>query len=951
MNRTHPMIFPMSLLAASIFCLQPAHAIGEATHLFNGKDLGNFYTFIKDRGRDTDPKRVFTVQDGMLRISGEEWGCVTTVEEYENYHLVAEFKWGDEAFAPRVDKARDSGILVHSIGEDGGYSGVWMHSIECQLIEGGTGDLLVVGDGTNDFNVTCPVRIDTNDKGNGAHYFDPDGELVTITGGRINWWGRDSDWKDVFNFRGKKDVEKPIGEWNTLECIADSNTLTVILNGVTVNRAVDCKPTKGRIQIQAEGAEIFFRRVDLLPLEKTVAGARPDDYRFIYNSDGNNMFIYADPPMTPEKLYPYIDEIVATPATTLFMCPNFGMVPGYRSKITPMIGDDVSAELAATIESATPAPPKSTERGVQNLHALVEAGHDPFGLIVDRAHAKGLEVFASFRPNEIHAVDQDDHLILSRFWKEHPEWRVGNKGDAVAPIYQEILGPNVSPIVASWFWGALNFAIPEVRALRLAELRELCENYDIDGLDLDFQRFPIYFPMGSESEHIGTMTEWMRAVRAVVKDVGEKRGRPISLSARIMARPEQNLAIGLDPVTWASEGLLDFVTVSHYLRNDYPLPIADYRRLLPEDMPIYASIEVERTEGRYIDLGNQLWQAGADGLMVFNFFTTRERGEEPPFSVLSKIAAPPSSRRFESGKPVLLVVNKHGDTMSFVNPVTLEKLAQVPAGHDPHEMAITPDRRFAYLSNYAPPGNTVSVIDLVHQRHVLQIPTDPYTRIHCATMTRDGRYAYFTAGQTGYVVEIDTSTNTVTRGIPTHGKISHMVILSPDESRLYTANIESQNVSVIDRVSGELVTQVPCEKGCEGMAFRPDGKELWVANQNAGTITMVNPESNTVIETVPCPGMPLRIRFTADGSRALISNWVAEGELVVMDVASRTEVKRIRVGNQPIGVEISPDGSRAFVTNMTSNDIHVIDLGTLEVAARFEIGLGSDAMGWWYPPE
>ncbi len=559
-------------------------------------------------------------------------------------------------------------------------------------------------------------------------------------------------------------------------------------------------------------------------------------------------------------------------------------------------------------------------------------------------------MFASFRLNEVHAVDEPDHLILSRFWKEHPEWRVGAKGDPVAPIYQEILGPNVHPIVASWLWGGMNFAIPEVRALRLAELRELCEDYDIDGLDLDFQRFPIYFPMGSEAQHLTVMTEWMREVRRMTREVGEKRGRPILLSARTMARPEQNTAIGIDPISWANEDLLDFVTVSHYLRNDYPLPIADYRRLLPESMPIYASIEVEPTEARYVELASNLWKAGADGLMVFNFFTTLERGEAPPFPILAKIAAPPASRKFDAEKSVLLVVNKHGDTVSFVDPVSLEKLAELPTGHDPHEMVITPDQRFAYISNYAAPGNTVSVMDLVNQRHVLQIPTDPYTRIHSAAMTRDGRFAYFTAGQTGFVVEVDTTTNAVTRGIPTHGKISHMVILSPDDSRLYTANIESQSVSVIDRASGELITQVPCEEGCEGMTFTPDGNELWVANQNAGSITIIDPRSNTVLETVPCAGMPLRIKFTADGQRALVTNWIAEGELVILETTTRAEVKRIRVGNQPIGIEISPDGKRAFVTNMTSNDIHVIDLATLEVTNHFATGQGSDAMGWWNPP-
>jgi YVTN family beta-propeller protein len=301
--------------------------------------------------------------------------------------------------------------------------------------------------------------------------------------------------------------------------------------------------------------------------------------------------------------------------------------------------------------------------------------------------------------------------------------------------------------------------------------------------------------------------------------------------------------------------------------------------------------------------------------------------------------------------PMLLVVNKHEDNIAYVNPKTLEIVARVQTGHDPHEMVISKDGRFAYVSNYEAPGNTISVIDLVKREHVQQINTDPYTRIHGAAITPDGAFAYFTAGQTGYAVEVDTKTNKVTRGIPTHGKISHYVVLSPDGKRIYTANIETQNVSVIDRVSGDLIAQVPGDKGCEGLQFTPDGKYLWAANQDAGNITIIDAATNKVAETLPCPGMPLRIRFLRDGSRALVSNWVEKGELVVIDVPGRKEIKRLPVGNQPIGVLITPDEKRAFVTSMTSDEVHVINLENLSVEGKFTTGKGCDAMAWWTQPE
>ena len=301
--------------------------------------------------------------------------------------------------------------------------------------------------------------------------------------------------------------------------------------------------------------------------------------------------------------------------------------------------------------------------------------------------------------------------------------------------------------------------------------------------------------------------------------------------------------------------------------------------------------------------------------------------------------------------PVLLVANKHDDTLSYINPETLEIVETIATGPNPHEMVITPDRRTMYLSNYDPPGNTISVIDIERRKHIKQISTGEYTRIHGAAMAPDGRHAYFTAGQTGFVVEVDTNTHEVTRGIPTHGEISHMVLVSPDGKRLYTANIESRNVSVIDRASGGLILQIPCGKGVEGMAFVRGGKQLWAANQTGGSITIIDLATHDPIETFECPGMPVRIRFTEDGKLALVASWTEKGELIVIDVQTKREVKRIVVGGYAIGVEISPDGKRAFVGCEHSDGVHVIDLDTLTVEAVIHTGDGPDPMLMWFPPE
>ncbi len=249
-------------LAILLAALSTTGSYGQI-QLFDGHSLNGWYTFLQERGRDQDPKEVFTVQDGMIRISGEEWGCITTNEVYENYRILLEYKWGELTYEPRLQNARDCGLLLHSQGEDGGSQGIWMYSIECQIIEGGTGDFIVVGDGSDKFQLTCQVSSDEQ----GNHYFSPsNGHPHTITQGRINWWGRDPEWKDVLGFRGEQDVEKPAGQWNTLECIASGDKITVILNGTLVNESTHVKPSRGRIQIQSEAAEVFIRKVELSPL-------------------------------------------------------------------------------------------------------------------------------------------------------------------------------------------------------------------------------------------------------------------------------------------------------------------------------------------------------------------------------------------------------------------------------------------------------------------------------------------------------------------------------------------------------------------------------------------------------------------------------------------------------------------------------------------------------------
>ena len=179
--------------------------------LFNGTDLDGLYTWLQDTKYE-DTRQVFTVKDGMLHISGDGWGGICTKKTYRDYHLVCEFKWGPRTWDTQKDRAQDSGVLVHCSGPDGGYNGIWRASIEAQIIEGGVRDLLVVpgthADGSPVFPLSLTAEV-IQDR-DGETVWKKGDERKIFSSGRINWYGRDPDWKDKLGFRGSQDLDSPV---------------------------------------------------------------------------------------------------------------------------------------------------------------------------------------------------------------------------------------------------------------------------------------------------------------------------------------------------------------------------------------------------------------------------------------------------------------------------------------------------------------------------------------------------------------------------------------------------------------------------------------------------------------------------------------------------------------------------------------------------------------------
>jgi hypothetical protein len=238
----------------------------EVIPLFNGKDLAGLTTWLKDTRHD-DPRQVFKVTNGLLHISGDGHGYVATAKPYRDYRLIVEYRWGERTDGGKF--VRNSGILLHATGPDGGAGGTWMSSVECQLAQGCVGDLVVIrgGDAAGE---AIPVQI-TSDVALGPDKrprWKEGGERRVFARGQL-WWSRhDPDFKELLDTRGRDDVESPPGEWTRIESRCEGNRIWVQVNGATVNSCYDVHPASGKILLQSEGFELFVRTFELHPLNR-----------------------------------------------------------------------------------------------------------------------------------------------------------------------------------------------------------------------------------------------------------------------------------------------------------------------------------------------------------------------------------------------------------------------------------------------------------------------------------------------------------------------------------------------------------------------------------------------------------------------------------------------------------------------------------------------------------
>jgi YVTN family beta-propeller protein len=302
-----------------------------------------------------------------------------------------------------------------------------------------------------------------------------------------------------------------------------------------------------------------------------------------------------------------------------------------------------------------------------------------------------------------------------------------------------------------------------------------------------------------------------------------------------------------------------------------------------------------------------------------------------------------------SSSPLLLVAvrtNKGFGALQILDPVARRPLASVPTGEDPHGVAASSDGRFAYVANDN--GCSISVIDLSARKEVRRVDLGPGSRPHDVRFI-DGRL-YFTLEGFKAIGRLDASASRMDWVLGTGQNGTHMLAISSDLRRIFTTNNGSNTVSAMERGAEASapwnVTVIPIPKAPEGIDIAPDGREVWIASKDEGgglSVIDVASKQATPLSLVATKHAN-RVAFTPDGKLVLVRD--GQGFLIILDARTRTEVKRIALNTTSLLIE--PDGSRAYATVHPDNHVAVVDLKTLAVIGRIELGsdLDPDEMAW-----
>lgn len=302
-----------------------------------------------------------------------------------------------------------------------------------------------------------------------------------------------------------------------------------------------------------------------------------------------------------------------------------------------------------------------------------------------------------------------------------------------------------------------------------------------------------------------------------------------------------------------------------------------------------------------------------------------------------------ATSQFTAPATLLLVGNKGEDTVSFVDLMSGAELARVPTSHGwPHEIAPSPDQTQAAVVNYQ--DHHIDIFDLKTHKIVETIDLGEHTRPHGIKWLADGRIIASTEGNDS-IVEI-AADRTVT-GIKTNAAGTHMIEVSPDGTKAYTANLGAGSISLIDLNTDTLIKTVPAGAGTEGIDLTPDGSELWISNRAANTVIIYDAAMLAQLDSLNVGRFPLRLQISPDGRHAVTSN-LQDGSVSVIDVATRELVRTILVSGEQDAAQVtllfSRDGQFLYVAETGTDTVAEVDFQAGTVVRRLPAGRQGDGL-------
>ncbi|MDQ3077704.1 MAG: YncE family protein [Pseudomonadota bacterium] len=320
--------------------------------------------------------------------------------------------------------------------------------------------------------------------------------------------------------------------------------------------------------------------------------------------------------------------------------------------------------------------------------------------------------------------------------------------------------------------------------------------------------------------------------------------------------------------------------------------------------------------------------------------------------LLAAIALIATSRAAPAEPPkgaVLLVGNKGEDTLSFVDLASGKELGRSATGKAPHEIAVSPDGRIAAVVAYG--GKTVDLFNIASRKKLKTIDLSPNAGPHGIVWLGDGRLVVTTERSQSLAI-VDPQAGKVSATIKTDQQGTHMVAVTRDGARAYTANIGAGTVSVIDLAAKAKLRDVAVGGKPEGIALSVDEKTLWVADLDGKRVLAFDTVSFARLAAVPTGAVPIRVAASPDGKWIVTSN-VMGGSLTVIDAASRVKVREVVVSGLPqagqVTILFSPDGSRLYAAETGSDQVAEVELASGKVLRRLPAGTNGDGLaiaGW-----